>query len=867
MYKKRKKKSSKKEDISDTKHSYSKTSSEKQSHQSSSSSSHRSEKSHKKAEIRSHHAKEQPTSKGSDDSAGYTKRKKSLDLKDTTKVTQKEASKDIHLVCGTIRPIEEREKVTMHFKNKAERGGKTSSLDSAAAFPRKEGSNKEMCSDPDVKRGKRELHDLRILNSQKKKKKVEAECARLKETVKRVLEFKETSQKSSKKSHPTFSSFSLSGTKLPSWQSSVHTPEGAKHASLELPRKTDKGMKLSPLHHLRKLYHQREYKQKEQFYHESHKNIGNARTQGDRFEPAAFQMSQSSEASCHSSSCEATESTDTDQEMQIVEELHAARIDKTMALPVVQTCGELTNMEIDLPDDESNMSARTLSGLNSLIVIDTNIMISHLEFIKSLKNTDIPGVGRFVLVIPWVVLQELDNLKRGKILAKVGQKAIPAVHFIYTCLKNQDPRLWGQSMQLASQQTRGSCVENNDDRVLQCCLQYQNLFPQAEIVLMTDDKNLCSKALVSEVKALSKADFVTALQKLTTDTIMLTQDASSGQSQSERDTITQKAGDKFADPLPTIVDDIKECLQEVLSCILETEMKIAFGDLWEEVVYHPPPWTLAKVLECYKKHWMAVFGMVISRNFLSAIEYLHEHLCKASVVKPSTVNEVLQESKMLLEEFSSRSEYDGILSKALAQVNKLLKNIDKPGAGPNTPDTLKSTSGTTACEQMEDVALTQHTQDVDTSLSPKPLAQGNRHVEIWSVLESVWNTINLFSLELFQKLDLSTATTTQNMDSLKDAFVGLQKLMAAVSEILAGIRQVLVPNSSFQDVWALYSFLTNNKMHNNTKFTAEELYDCISQEVYRDRLSVGCCQLAQLDNNIKRCYESVCLEIKNRGWL
>ncbi|XP_053247379.1 transcriptional protein SWT1 isoform X2 [Podarcis raffonei] len=744
MYKKRKKKSSKKEDISDTKHSYSKTSSEKRSHQSSSSSSHRSEKSHKKAEIRSHHAKEQPTSKGSDDSAGNTKRKKSLDLKDTTKVIQKEASKDTHLVCGTIRPIEEREKVTMHFKNKAERGGKTSSLDSAAAFPRKEGSNKEMCSDPDVKRGKRELQDLRILSSRKKKKKVEAECAKLKETVKRVLEFKETSQNTSKKSHPTFSSFSLSGTKLPSWQSSVRTPEGAKHASLELPRKTDKGMKRAPLRHLSELYHEREYKQKEQFYHESHKDIGSVRTQGDRFEPAAFQMTQSSEASCHSSSCEATESTDTDQEMQIVEELHAARIDKTMALPVVQTCGELTNMEIDLPDDESNMSARTLSGLNSLIVIDTNIMISHLEFIKSLKNTDIPGVGRFVLVIPWVVLQELDNLKRGKILAKVGQKAIPAVHFIYTCLKNQDPRLWGQSMQLASQQTRGSCVENNDDRVLQCCLQYQNLFPQAEIVLMTDDKNLCSKALVSEVKALSKADFVTALQKLTRDTIMLTQDASSGQSQSERDTITQKAGDEFADPVPMIVDDIKESLQEVLSCILETEMKIAFGDLWEEVVYHHPPWTLAKVLECYKKHWMAVFGMVISRNFLSTIEYLHEHLCKASVVKPSTVNEVLQESKMLLEEFSSRSEYDGILPKALAQVNKLLKTLDKPGAGPNTPDTLKSTSGTTACEQMEDVALVQHTQDVDTSLSPKPLAQGNRHVEIWSVLESVWNTINLF---------------------------------------------------------------------------------------------------------------------------
>lgn len=63
------------------------------------------------------------------------------------------------------------------------------------------------------------------------------------------------------------------------------------------------------------------------------------------------------------------------------------------------------------------------------------------------------GIGKFVLIIPWVVLQELDNLKKGRMVANVGQKAIPAVNFIYTCLKNHDSKLWGQSMQLASKQT------------------------------------------------------------------------------------------------------------------------------------------------------------------------------------------------------------------------------------------------------------------------------------------------------------------------------------------------------------------------------------------------------------------------------
>lgn len=43
--------------------------------------------------------------------------------------------------------------------------------------------------------------------------------------------------------------------------------------------------------------------------------------------------------------------------MQIVEDLHVARVQKKMVLSVVQTCGELTSMEIDLPEQDLNISA------------------------------------------------------------------------------------------------------------------------------------------------------------------------------------------------------------------------------------------------------------------------------------------------------------------------------------------------------------------------------------------------------------------------------------------------------------------------------------------------------------------------------
>ncbi|XP_075013064.1 transcriptional protein SWT1 isoform X2 [Calonectris borealis] len=427
---------------------------------------------------------------------------------------------------------------------------------------------------------------------------------------------------------------------------------------------------------------------------DSDKATGNSGTEERDFEATALCFKQNFEVPCTSDSYQEGEviksvqesfevfpplqdsqNPETDQEMQIVEDLHVARVQKRMALSVVQTCGELTSMEIDLPEQDLNVSAEAFtSGLNILVVIDTNIMISHLEFVRSLKSEDIPGVGRLALIIPWVVLQELDNLKKGKMLQHVRDKAIPAVQFIYMCLKNQDSRLWGQSMQLASQKIYGLSDENNDDRVLQCCLQYQNLFPQAVVILCTDDKNLCNKAIVSEVKAFCKADLVTALQNLNVNRHQNCVELQ----QSKCDTEFEKTGRGDASltaQFPNTLPDLEKNLGEALSCILETEMKIAFGNLWMEILYLKPPWTLANLLKCYKKHWMAVFGYVVPRSLLSTIECLYKHLCTGKIIDCSTAGILLQESKKLLHAFSSRSDYNGILPRAYAEVNKLYQTL------------------------------------------------------------------------------------------------------------------------------------------------------------------------------------------------
>ncbi|KAM3841962.1 transcriptional protein SWT1 isoform 2-T2 [Vipera latastei] len=841
------------------------------------------------AEIGNKHAKEQLDQRVS--GAGYMKAKMSLELKNSSTGLETKIPKDSQHSNSALIPLEEREKITMQFKATAKLGEKRSIMEPVVVFPCKEQSGMNG-SDPDDKKRKKLSHNLRIINIREKdKKKDKMESTKFKKVIiKHIMEeFKETAKPSecsflhkkkslrvneftqkmncTKSQHVPALPFTFSDSKVHIQACKNDNLEKDKHLSLELSSKNGKEVKCTLSYHLTKLPKCWKYKNEELTPTDSERNICNSRIQQNKFEPVTFHSSWSSTSSC--SSLENIENTDVDQEMQIVEDLHAARIEKKMDLPVVQTCGELTCMEIDLADDESHISSNIFSGLNTLIVIDTNIMISHLTFIKYLKNADIPGIGRFLLLIPWVVLQELDNLKRGKILENVRQKAIPAVHFIYTCLKNQDPKLWGQSMQLASQKTQSFSTGNNDDRVLQCCLQYQNLYPQAEVILLTDDKNLCNKALVSEIKAYSKADLVAVFQKITPKGTIISEDTSNNKW--EKDKYAKKTENNSTNHLSEVIFDMEKSLGDVLSSILETELKIAFGDLWIEVVYHKPPWTLANVLECYKKHWVAVFGQFISRSLFSTIEYLYAHLCKGKIIEYSTLRDVLQESKMLLEMFRSRSSYDGFLSRALAQVEKLLKTVEEmeSSTGENSKGTLKSNLGNDTCEKMEDVILSEHTQTGDKFPLTEPSAQENRHMEIWSVLESVWNRINVFSFEIFQKVDpnLSAIPPTSNMSSFQDAFMGLQKLMSTVNEILAGIQQVLVPNSSFQDVWALYRFLTNNEVNNSTKFTAEELYDCISQELYRARLSVGCGQLIQLEHTVKQCYESVLSEIKNRGWL
>lgn len=79
------------------------------------------------------------------------------------------------------------------------------------------------------------------------------------------------------------------------------------------------------------------------------------------------------------------------------------------------------------------------------MVLDTNVLISHLNFLVELKDFAIKGVGRPVLIIPWIVMQELDALKTRS--HKVSARAKKAILFLHDCFSVGHPRVRGQTME------------------------------------------------------------------------------------------------------------------------------------------------------------------------------------------------------------------------------------------------------------------------------------------------------------------------------------------------------------------------------------------------------------------------------------
>ncbi|CAL8282263.1 unnamed protein product [Arctogadus glacialis] len=174
------------------------------------------------------------------------------------------------------------------------------------------------------------------------------------------------------------------------------------------------------------------------------------------------------------------------------------------------------------------------------LVPDTNGFIDHLDGLRTLLRS-----AAYVLVVPLIVITELDGLAKGQDgfggggnygngahVRAVQEKARQAVAFLERGFEAREPGLRAltsrgnqlESIAFRSEDTSGQ-QGNNDDVILSCCLHCvkdtEDVLPETtgtettgpvrlhrEVVLLTDDRNLRVKALTRNVPVRDIAAFL-----------------------------------------------------------------------------------------------------------------------------------------------------------------------------------------------------------------------------------------------------------------------------------------------------------------------------------------------------------------------
>ncbi|XP_028260224.1 transcriptional protein SWT1 isoform X2 [Parambassis ranga] len=552
-------------------------------------------------------------------------------------------------------------------------------------------------------------------------------------------------------------------------------------------------------------------------------------------------------------------------QMQVLQELHQARSDKRLEINIMQRCGELTSMDIDLPEDSPvDSHCQQPPQQDPIIVLDTNILLSHLDYVKKIRSHGLRGLCHPVVLIPWVVLQELDSLKRGRGLpGSVAHLAIPAISYIYNSLKSREPRFWGQSMQQAAESCNGLNAENNDDRVLQCCLQYQCLYPESALILCTNDKNLCNKALLSGVNALSKSDLEAEVERhglgILQNKPMLSTSCTPVQAHCQKQAglaarLGEKEGkqeerriegdeEKAKWDLKRCVSELEDCLQGVLSDVLEREMKAVYEDIWQEIVYLKPPWTLQDILQCLKKHWIAVFGFILPRNMEGSVIKLINFFKPGEKMDYASTTVALQEAKEFVKKFGQRS---SLVPHAISVMDSIFSKLH-PQQHPSEE------VGSSAC----DVVMNDDGDDDEK----QPTCSQVSNQEVWAMFENIWSNVCKISLDAFNALGFDPHTTQSahpmgGPEPPQDAMACLHRLSSMVSQLLQAFSSVLSSAPGLEEIQTLLSIIQCSKIVAvDSRLTANDLLECFSQPDYREKLQAGGTKLMELKQALDRCIQ------------
>lgn len=155
-------------------------------------------------------------------------------------------------------------------------------------------------------------------------------------------------------------------------------------------------------------------------------------------------------------------------------------------------------------DKTSAVQKRLLSRQSNTealhIVVDTNVFIRDLSVLPKLMERRFPdSLGFPTLIVPYIVLKELENLAYTNRSKPIEASAKAANKYINNQFVAKNPQFKGQNVQDHSRKLLD--IESGDDDVLNCCLQVKE--SGKKVILLSNDVNLRNKALFNEIPAFS----------------------------------------------------------------------------------------------------------------------------------------------------------------------------------------------------------------------------------------------------------------------------------------------------------------------------------------------------------------------------
>lgn len=159
-------------------------------------------------------------------------------------------------------------------------------------------------------------------------------------------------------------------------------------------------------------------------------------------------------------------------------------------------------ISVDLPDIVPTGTEIITQSDKTIFVVDTNFVISHLNTLEELRK--LSHQFNHVIVAPITTVRELDGLKTTDD-PNIAKLARFGNDWLFRNLGTRNSGIVGQRLN-----ERLNPNAKKDDAILDCCLYLQQKLNHKLVILLSNDKNLCLKALAEGLLTVSYRPGMTA---------------------------------------------------------------------------------------------------------------------------------------------------------------------------------------------------------------------------------------------------------------------------------------------------------------------------------------------------------------------